>query len=127
MPGLRRVKELVASLLKRYPRLRRRKRLQLTYVAVRILEEQGGKLTLPSIVEEARRIIRETSEAIDWGITANEYTEEVAAPLVHELAEMGVIEPSPELLREIARRMKKQAKPDNVSLVTGMTLLTRPM
>ena len=127
MPGLRRVKELIASLLKRYPGLRERKRLQLTYTAVKSLEERGEEVTLASVVEEARRIIEETKGDIDWGIKPDEYTEEVAAPLLHELAEMGVIELSPELLKEIAKRLRKQSDAGETPPVTEVAMFTRPV
>ncbi len=126
MPGLRRVKELIASLLKRYPGLRERRRLQLTYTAVKSLEERGEKITLENVVKEARRIIEETGKDIDWGIKPDEYTEEIAAPLLHELAEMGVIELSPELLSEIAKRLRKRAETETTP-ITGIAVFTRPV
>ncbi len=126
MPGLRRVKELIAALLKQYPRLRERKRLQLTYTAIKSLEERGAEVTLENVVKEARRIIEETSKDIDWGIKPDEYTEEIAAPLLHELAEMGAIELSPELLSEVAKRLRKRADRE-ATPVTGVAMFTKPV
>ena len=127
MPRLHRVKELITSLLNRYPGLRERKRLQLTYTAIKCLEERGEEVTLENVVKEARRIIEETGKDIDWGIKPDEYTEEVATPLLHELAEMGAIELSPELLSEIAKRLRKQAEAGETPPVTEVSMFTRPV
>ena len=128
MTGLRRVKELIAALLKQYPRLRGRKRLQLTYTAIKSLEERGEEVTLENVVKEARRIIEETNKDIDWGIKPDEYTEELAAPLLHELAEIGAVDLSPELLREVARRLRRRATEDGqVSVTVGISMLSKPV
>jgi hypothetical protein len=60
------IKELVAVFKARHPGYEERKRLQLTYVAAKRLQERGEEISVENIVKEARRVIRESREAIDW-------------------------------------------------------------
>jgi len=128
MQGLRGIKEMLRNVLSKYPWMRR-KRLQLTYIAVERLRESGREVTVENVVKEARRIIEETGRDIDWGIGLEEYNEAIAAPLLQEPIEAGAIEASPELLSEIAKRTRRrsQDREEPSTPVTGVGLLARPV
>lgn len=119
------IKELVAAFKAKHPGYEERKRLQLTYVAAKRLQERGEEISVKNIVKEARRVIRESRETIDWGISEEKYTEAVAAPLLHELSEMGAIELDDKTLLELSKRLKKQKMEENV--VPEAALLSRPL
>ncbi|BEP16820.1 hypothetical protein PYJP_01720 [Pyrofollis japonicus] len=127
MPGLRKIKEILEGFIAKYPRLRERKKLQLTYVAVKRLRERGEEVTLENVVEEARKIIKESDNEVSWGISADEYTEEIAAPLLHELAEIGAIELEPELLQEIAKRLRRGKAGEETPTPIGVSVFTKPV
>jgi len=129
MPRVRmdRIRELLSSLVKKYPELRGRKRLQLTYTAIENLKKRGERLTLENIVSEARRIAEDTRGEIDWGIKPSEYTEDVAAPLLYELAQMGAVDLSPELLSEVSKRIRKKSEDREEVIVTGVSLVSKPL
>ena len=129
MPRLRvdRIRELLSSLVKKYPELRGHKRLQLIYTAIENLRKRGEKLTLENIVSEARRIAEDTRGEIDWGIKPSEYTEDIAVPLLYELAQMGAVELSPELLSEVSRRIKKRSEGREEVIVMGVSLVSKPL
>ncbi len=99
------LKEKLRRLVERFRRGERRG-LLLTLVAAARLRERGEAITPSSVAREARRIIRETRGRVDWGVSEEEYTESLAADLLEELVEMGVLEPSPELLEELEKRYR---------------------
>ncbi|MCE4625412.1 MAG: hypothetical protein F7C35_06065 [Desulfurococcales archaeon] len=63
----------------------------LTLLAVVRLREKGKEITAENVAEEAKRIIRERPD-IEWGVTEEQYTVDLAAELLRELARNGVLE-----------------------------------
>ena len=71
----------------------RRKGLVLTLIAVESLRRRGEKATVDAVRREGLRLIRETRDTIDWGITEEKYSQQsVVTGLLRELVEMGVLE-----------------------------------
>ncbi len=83
----------------------RRRRLLLALMAVQRLRERGEEVTAETVAREARRIIRE-NPGEQWCIAEEEFTPALAADLLQELVEMGVLEPEPGLLEELGRRYR---------------------
>lgn len=128
MSALEKIKEHIRRLLSLKPGLRERKRLQLTYVAVKRLRERGEQVTVSKVVEEARRVMEESRGEIEWGFGPEEYTEEVAAPLLQELLDMGVVDPDPVLLEELDKRLRRGGgEGDEEGPVKDVMLFTRPV
>ena len=98
---IERVKELVEEFLEGRSEKRRRL-LLLTLVAAHKLRQRGEEITAENIAREARRLIQRS----EWGVEEEEYTEALAADLLEELVDMGVLEPSPEVLEELGRRYR---------------------
>ncbi len=99
------LKEKLRHLVERFHRGERRG-LLLTLVAVTKLKERGEAITPSNVAKEAKKIIKETRGRVDWGVTEEEYTESLAADLLEELVDMGVLEPTPELLEELEKRYR---------------------
>ncbi|KSW12050.1 hypothetical protein CF15_04530 [Pyrodictium occultum] len=100
------LREALQRLLKDFQEAGRRGKLLLTLVAALKLREKEKPITPASVAEEARRIIEETRGEISWGVESAQYTAALAADLLQELVEMGVLEPGPEILRELGRRYR---------------------
>jgi hypothetical protein len=84
----------------------RRRGLVLALVSALRLRERNEPITPRSIAREAREILRRTRGRIDWGVGEEEFTEALAADLLHELVEMGVLEPDPSVLKELEKRYR---------------------
>jgi len=85
------LREWLDRLLERFQGGERRG-LVLTLLAVVRLKENGREITPESVVEEAHKIMSERPD-VDWGVSREEYTVELATKLLDELADAGVIEP----------------------------------
>ncbi|MEB3859913.1 MAG: 40S ribosomal protein S25 [Desulfurococcales archaeon] len=73
-------------------RARRKSSRTLALLSIKELEARGEKPTLGSIVEEAKKIIEQTRDIVDWGIEKSEYNVSLASAALRELEEMGIIE-----------------------------------
>ena len=83
-----------------------RKGLLLALVSAIRLRERNEPITPANVAREGREIIRRTRGRIDWGVEEDEFTESLAADLLEELVDMGVLEPSPEVLEELEKRYR---------------------
>lgn len=100
------LREALAKLVEEFGSIRERRRLVLTLIAALRLRERGEPVTPGSVAKEVQDIIKRTEGRIDWGINSEEYTAAIAVDLLHELVEMGVLEPDPEILEELDRRYR---------------------
>ncbi len=92
------------ELLERF-RSGRRSGLVLTLLAVHRLAKRGEEITPESVANEAGRIIEERPD-VDWGVSGEDDAPALAASLLQELVEMGVLEPDPAVEGELRRRFR---------------------
>ncbi len=102
---LEHVKKKLEELVKRFINGERRG-LVLALVSAIRLRERNEPITPSSVAREGREIIRRTRGRIDWGVEEEEFTESMAADLLEELVDMGVLEPSPEVLEELEKKYR---------------------
>ncbi len=102
---LEHVKKKLEELVKRFIDGERRG-LVLALVSAIRLRERNEPITPSSVAREGREIIRRTRGRIDWGVKEEEFTESLAADLLEELVDMGVLEPSPEVLEELEKKYR---------------------
>ena len=103
---LRELRKALAKLVEEFGSISEKRRLALTLIAALRLRQRGEPVTPRSVAKEAQDIIKRTKGRIDWGIDSKDYTAAIAVDLLHELIEMGVLEPDPEILGELDRRYR---------------------
>jgi len=86
---LEKIRRFLDDLKERFDRGERRG-LVVTLLAVARLMEREEEITPETVRDEVHKIMDEYSET-DWGVTKDEYTLELAARILRELAEMGVL------------------------------------
>lgn len=103
---LEELRKALAKLIDEFHSLQEKRKLALTLVAALRLREKGQPVTPRTVTEEAHSIIKQTEGRIDWGINREEYTVALATDLLHELVEMGVLEPHPETLETLDKKYR---------------------
>ncbi len=104
MGGIESLRRRLDSLLERFKSGRRRG-LVLTLLAAARLAERGEEISAETVRREALRLMEERPD-VDWGVGRGEYTTGLAASLLRELVEMGVLEPQGPWESELERRYR---------------------
>jgi len=87
---LEKVRRFLDELKEKFDRGERRG-LVVTLLAVARLLEREEEITAEKVRDEVHKIMKEYPDT-DWGVTIEEYTPELAARILRELAAMGILE-----------------------------------